>query len=178
MKSEIETAFVTESKIRFENSFKLLFHCLEQLDEQQLWWRPNDKMNSTAILVKHVCGNMRQWTITQINNSEERRNRPAEFLNDHGKTKAELIALAQTLQTDFTNALDNFDTSRLLEPRRIQGSDVTILGAMFHALTHLDGHVGQIALLTRMQLGDNYKIFWAPKTEEQRAEWKEKAPAS
>jgi hypothetical protein len=37
-------------------------------------------------------------------------------------------------------------------------------------LIHLEGHIGQIILLTRIQSGDNYKIFWTPQTSEQKAE--------
>lgn len=169
MKNAIAEEFIRESEIQFEDSFKRIFHCLDQLSEEQLWWRPNDKMNSVAILVKHVCGNVRQWIVTAINNDEDKRNRPQEFLNDNGLTKQELLSLARTLEGDFTGALGRLDSSRLTEQRLIQGYTVTLMGAMVHSLTHLEGHTGQIVLLTRIQLGENYEILWTPQTEEQRS---------
>src|SRR5450432_1449451 len=105
MKSEIAPEFIRESGNQFKDSFKRLFHCLHQLDDEQAWWRPNNKMNSVAVLVKHICGNMRQWTITAINNAEDKRNRPQEFVNDNSLTKSGLIALARNLESDFTNAI-------------------------------------------------------------------------
>jgi len=172
MEYEIGKEFLSECINRVEGSFKRLFHCLGQLDEKQIWWRPNDKMNSVAVLVKHICGNMRQWTITSINNAEDRRNRPEAFLNDNKVTKAELISLATNIKLDFISAINKLDTSRLTEQRRIQGYEVKLMSSIFQALTHMEGHVGQIILLTRIQLDDNYKVFWTPKTEEQKAEWK------
>jgi uncharacterized damage-inducible protein DinB len=172
MENEIIKEFIKESINHAEGSFKRLFHCIEQLDDKQIWWIPNDKMNSVGVLIKHICGNMRQWTITSINNTEDKRNRPEEFLNDNKLTKAELISLADTTRSDFREAVKKLDSKRLTEQKRIQGYEVSLMGAVIHVLTHMEGHVGQIILLTRTQLGEKYKIFWVPKTAEQKAERK------
>ena len=47
----------------------------------------------------------------------------------------------------------------LLRSRRIQGFDVTGLGAIFDSVTHFVGHSHQIVYITRLQLGDRYE--WA-----------------
>ena len=169
MKYTLAKEFLNESKLRIESSIQRLYHCLDQLDEKRIWWQPNDKMNSIGILIKHICGNFRQWTITNINNEEDVRDRPEEFLNDSRITKGELQQLTSRLKSDFLTAINNLDSSRLTEPRRIQGYDVTLMSAIFRALTHLEGHIGQIILLTRIQSGDNYKIFWTPQTNEEKA---------
>lgn len=170
MDNRIAVEFIKESIIRLDGSFGRLFHCLDQLDGEQIWWRANENINSVGVLVKHICGNFRQWTITQIDKTEDERNRPGEFLNDDGFTKTDLISLAADIKSDFTDAIGKLDTSRLTEARRIQGYDVTLMSAIFRALTHLEGHTGQIVLLTRIQLGNDYKIFWTPQTDEQRSE--------
>ncbi len=96
------------------------------------------------------------------------------IINGNKITKGELIQLATELKSDFVTAIDNLDPLRLIEQRRIQGYNVNLIRAIFRALTHLEGHIGQIILLTRIQLKDNYKIFWTPQTDEQRAEFKSK----
>jgi hypothetical protein len=106
-----------------------------------------------------------------MNREEDRRNRPEEFSDDKKLTKEELIRLTAELKSDFVAAIDDLDPSRLTEQRRIQGYEVTLLRAIFRALTHLEGHIGQIVLLARIQT-DDYKIFWTPQTDEQRAERK------
>jgi uncharacterized damage-inducible protein DinB len=169
MENRIDKEYVNECKLRIESSFQRLYHCLDQLDEKKIWWQPNDKMNSVGILILHICGSFRQWTITNINNTQDVRDRPEEFLNENEITKEELIQLTANLKSDFEKAINNLDSSRLTEQRRIQGYDVTLMSAIFRALVHLEGHIGQIVLLTRIQSGDNYKIFWTPQTDEQKA---------
>jgi Protein of unknown function (DUF1572) len=66
-------------------------------------------------------------------------------------------------------ALAGLDESRLLEPRRIQGFDETVLTAIWDSLTHLSGHTQEIIYVTRLQLGDEYRSFWTPSTPEQGA---------
>lgn len=171
MDDKIAAEFINEANIRFESSFSRLFHCLAQLDDGQIRWRPNENVNSVGVLVKHICGSFRQWTITQIDDSEDERHRPAEFLNDD-LTKTDIISLAEILRSDFAASIGTLDASRLAEPRRVQGYDLVLMSAIFRALTHLEGHVGQIVVLTRIQLGDNYKIFWTPQTDEQKSERK------
>ena len=170
MENTVAEDFLNECKLRIESSFQRIYHCLDQLDEKKIWWQPNDKMNSIGILIKHICGSFRQWAITSINNEEDVRHRPEEFLNDSKIDKEELTQLAATLKSDFLTVIENLDASRLTESRRIQGYNVTLMSALFRALIHLEGHIGQIILLTRIQSGDNYKIFWTPQTSEQKAE--------
>ncbi|KAB2878592.1 DUF1572 domain-containing protein [bacterium] len=174
MEKTTDKEFLNECKNRINSSFQRLYHCLEQLDDKQIWWRPNDKMNSIGILITHTCGAFRQWTITIMNNEEDVRDRPEEFLDDSKINKQELLQLATKLKSDFITAINNLDSSRLTEQRRIQGYDTTLMSAIFRALTHVEGHVGQVVLLTRIQLDHNYKIFWTPQTDEQRAERKNK----
>lgn len=155
----IGKAFLAESRYRFESCFIRLFHCLDQINENQVWWKPNERMNSIGILIKHLCGNLRQWTVIQMNNSEDFRNRDEEFKDEKKPSKKDLINLLEEVKEDFISAVDNFDPARLGEPKFIQGFNVTILAAMYHSLTHLEEHLGQIIFLTRLQLVDNYKIF-------------------
>jgi hypothetical protein len=159
MENQAGKEFCKESQIRIDSSFARLFHCLEQLDEKQLWWRPNEKMNSVAVLVKHICGNLRQRTVTPINNIEDNRDRPKEFENDGDMSKAELIALVNQINADFHEALANLDPARLTEQRHIQGYDMTLMGAIYQGVAHAEGHIGQIVLLTRIQLGEKYGMF-------------------
>ncbi len=140
---------------------------MDQIDNVQSWWQANAQMNSIGMLITHLCGSFRQWMISIMNNEVDARNRLAEFINNKNINKETLVKLVLKLESDYKTAIDNFDTSRFLEQRRIQGYKVTIMSANIRALTHLEGHIGQIVLLTRIQLGDAYKIFWTPKTPEE-----------
>jgi hypothetical protein len=67
------------------------------------------------------------------------------------------VVLAKTTATD------------LLRRRRIQGFDVTALGAIFDSVPHFVGHTHQIVYITRCLLGDAYRFEWVPETSEQGA---------
>jgi hypothetical protein len=56
-----------------------------------------------------------------------------------------------------------------MEPRRIQGFDVTGAAAIFDSVPHFRGHTQEIVHMTRLQLGDAYKFAWTPTTPEQGA---------
>lgn len=157
MNNVIAEEFIKECNARIESSSNRLIHCIEQLNENNIWWKPNTKMNSIGMLIIHICGSFRQWAITSINNEEDIRHRPDEFSNETQFTKSELIEKIITLKTDFCKAINKIDVSQLTEKRVVQGFDTTIIRAVFRALTHLEGHIGQIVLLTRIQSGDNYK---------------------
>ena len=50
----------------------------------------------------------------------------------------------------------------LLTRLRIQGFDVTALGAIFDCVPHFVGHTHQIVYITRCLLGDAYRFEWTP----------------
>jgi hypothetical protein len=41
--------FVTEARQQLEASVSLIRHCLNQLDDSQVWWRPRNDMNIRAL---------------------------------------------------------------------------------------------------------------------------------
>ena len=57
----------------------------------------------------------------------------------------------------------------LVEARLIQGSDITGLAALFNSVPHFRGHTQEIIHITRLQLGDAYRLAWVPKTKEEGA---------
>jgi len=58
--------------------------------------------------------------------------------------------------------LSELTAARLFEIRTIQNSDIACLAAIFSSVPHFWGHTQEIIHMTRMQLGDSYKIAWKP----------------
>ena len=59
--------FIEASRIFLKDDFlPKLKHCLENLTEQDLWWRPNEQSNSVGNLILHLCGNMSQWILNPM----------------------------------------------------------------------------------------------------------------
>lgn len=144
-------------------------HCLGQLTDEQVWWRPHESMNSIGNLILHLSGNVRQWIVAGIGGAPDVRDRSREFSEIQVIPKDELLGRLEEVVSEASEALSKMTTAEMLRPRRIQGFEVSGLGAIFDSVPHFKGHTQEIIGLTRMQLGDNYKFDWVPKTAEEGA---------
>ncbi|HTL28137.1 MAG TPA: DUF1572 family protein [Tepidisphaeraceae bacterium] len=142
-------------------------HCAAQLTNDQLWWRPRPEMNSIANLMLHLSGNIRQWVIAGVTQAKDTRNRPGEFNDRSNQSKNEILAKLQATVNEADEVLSHLTAAKLIEPRRIQGFDTTVLSAILDSVPHFRGHVQEIIHMTREQLGEKYKFDFVPKDEEQ-----------
>jgi hypothetical protein len=165
----VSNAYLAASRHRLSEAVKRIKHCLGQLNDEQIWWRPHDSMNSIANLILHLCGNVRQWIIAGVGSAADVRNRPGEFAERSRITKAELIRQLDEIAQHTDAVLARLSERELLQPRRIQGFEETALSAIFDSLTHFQGHTQEIVFLTRLQLGNAYQFAWVPATREQGA---------
>lgn len=97
------------------------------------------------------------------------RDRPKEISDQGPIGKDELHRRLDMAVAEAKAALAKVSAADLLERRRIQGFDVTGLGAIFHSASHFRGHTQEIVHMTRIQLGDEYKFAFVPTTPEQGA---------
>lgn len=154
--------FQTESSNLLDQAMIKLENCFEQLSEQQVWWRPQDNLNSIGNLVLHSCGNLRQWAIASLTNQSDDRQRDKEFSADGDYTKGELLALARTTVDSAKSVIAAAGEKQLATLYEIQGFSVTGLNAILHTTSHFVGHTHQVIMLTRIQLGDSYQFAWSP----------------
>jgi hypothetical protein len=166
--TDVTTAFLAESRRNLIASHTRIEHCLNQLTDDQLWSRPNPDMNAIANLLLHLSGNVGQWITSAIENTPPTRNRPAEF-SEKGPIPKQ--ALRDQLQQTITRALAAIDSiktpDQLLAPRHVQGNDTTILTAIYHSVSHFEGHTQEIISMTRQLKGNQYAFLWTPKTPQQ-----------
>ncbi len=135
-----------------------------QLDDQDLFWRPDPAGNSIAVIVNHLWGNMlSRWTDFLTSDGEkEWRQRDLEF-EEVIKTREELMEKWEEGWACVFNALDsvnkeNFDTKVF-----IRNEPHTIVEAVNRQLAHYASHVGQILFIGKMALGENWKSPTIPK---------------
>jgi hypothetical protein len=162
-------AYTAEGRRRLVACHERIKHCLGQLDDAQVWWRPRETMNSIGNLLLHLCGNVRQWIIGGVRGLPDDRNRPQEFAQRGPLPKEQLLRRLETVVREADEVLATVTDSQLLEPRRIQGFDETVLSALFDSIAHFNGHTQEIVCITRLQLGEAYRLAWKPETPEQGA---------
>lgn len=153
----------------FDQCLTKITHCLDQLSDEQVWWRPREEMNSIGNLLLHLTGNVRQWVISGLGTAADVRNRPAEFSQRGPIPKQELLEQLRQAVADAKSVIVQRTAADMLAVRRVQGWDVSGWKAVFDCVPHFKGHTQEIICLTRLQLGDAYKFHWQPQTPEQGA---------
>ena len=158
----IANEFCVHSADLLDQSMIKILHCLDQLSEDQIWWRPEASMNSIGNLCVHLEGNLRQWGVVPFDDSIDQRDREQEFSADLRVTANELKNSLETVVNEAKTAWLSLDAETLLEPTNIQGFDVTLLHAISHTSSHFVGHAHQIISLARLQLANEYQFQWSP----------------
>jgi hypothetical protein len=158
-----------EATHELDSALSKIKHCLDQLNDEQVWWRSRPSLNSIGNLILHLCGNVRQWIIAGLGGAADVRDRPTEFAEPGPIPKDELLRSLDAVVNEAKAVLGRLTARDLLEVRRIQGFDVTGLGAIFSSIPHFRGHTQEIVHLTRLQLGDAYRFAWKPATPEEGA---------
>ena len=134
--------------------------CVDELSEEQLWWRPNEQTNSVGNLVLHVSGSMRHYLSRGVGGIEYHRDRPAEFAERGPIPRAQLLATFDETISQAGGILDSFDTSRFLEPTDEQNYVPTVFDLIFNIAIHLATHAGQIVFVTKMLKEGSLDELW------------------
>jgi len=166
--TDVTQGFVAEASHVFRASLQRIEHCVNQLSDEQIWWRPRAEMNSIGNLMLHLSGNVGQWVVAAVGNVPSKRNRPAEFAQREAIAKEQLLRTLREAVEGAVRAIESIKKSeQLLQGRRIQGNDTNLLTAIFHAASHFEGHTQEIIGMTRQILGNEYQYLWKPQTPEQ-----------
>jgi hypothetical protein len=166
---ELAAVVGTAAAHELESALNRIKHCLGQLNDEQMWRRSQPSLNSIGNLILHLCGNLRQWIVSGVGGASDARNRPAEFAERGPIPKDELMRKLEAVVKEAKGVLAGVDARQLAEDRRIQGFDVTGVAAIFDSIPHFRGHTQEIVHMTRLQLGDAYRLAWEPKTPEEGA---------
>ena len=167
--SQVTAAFLDGLSHELRGGLEKIGHCLRQLDEEQVWWRPTPDQNSIANLILHLEGNVRQWIVSGVGGEADVRDRPREFAESGPIEKRELLARLADVVDLSIQIISNQTADALLKQRRIQGFDTNAAGAIVHSVAHFQGHSQEIVSLTRQQLTDQYEFHFVPQSEEQGA---------
>jgi len=133
--------------------------CLAEISDEDLWWRPNPESNSIGNLLLHLAGNIRQWVVCGIGGAPDAREREKEFAAGEGHGREELVGLLASTLGEVDRVLADLSADALAERRVIQGMDVTVLEALYHAVEHFSGHTYQIVYITKLRTGSDLGFY-------------------
>lgn len=124
---------------------------VETMTDEGVWWRPNEQSNSVGNLLLHLNGNVRQWILGGVGRQSNARHRAAEFAARSGPPASILLADLDRTLDEVDRVLAGLTDADLVEPRTIQGRDITVLAAVFHVVEHFSQHLGQIILMAKLR---------------------------
>lgn len=130
---------------------RMIDAAVSQLSDAELHQRPSPNVNSVAVILRHLSGNLlSRWTDFLTTDGEKPgRDRDREFTDWEGD-RASLLAYFDSGWGALTRAIGQIDASNMDQPVFIRGERHSMADALLRSLTHLSYHVGQIALIARM----------------------------
>jgi hypothetical protein len=164
MAALFSTSYLQDSVRVFENYKTLAERAMAQVTDEHLFTILDHEMNSIALIVKHMAGNMRsRWTDFLTTDGEKPdRNRDSEFVEPPA-TRAALLALwEQGWQHVFTaiQPLTEEDLSRAVT---IRGEAHSVMQAINRQIAHYAYHCGQIVLLAKHFNHDSWQSLSLPR---------------
>jgi uncharacterized damage-inducible protein DinB len=161
-------AFLRQARFRLREDYLIKIKlALAAVNDEQVWWRPNDTNNCIGNLLLHLCGNARQWIVAGIGGAADVRARAAEFAAQGTLDKQDLLALLETTLAEVDSVLAQVESTltttsseavlqRIIVP---QGFPQTVLDAIFHVVEHFSYHTGQIILLAKYLSGQPTQFY-------------------
>ena len=160
MSKTASQAFIDHSlEYLSEDYLPKIKRCIHVLSEDEIWWRPNENSNSVGNLVLHLTGNLRQWVVSGVGGEADIRKRQQEFDEVGPVATDKLMFRFEQVVQEACDALRNLDTNMLLETRRVQGNEVTVMYAIYHAVEHFSTHTGQIIFITKLMKGQDMNFY-------------------
>ncbi len=150
------------SELLRDEFFPRIRMAVEQLSDEQIWWRPNEASNSVGNLILHLTGNVGQWIVGGVGKKSFARDRDKEFNERTVISSSELLGNMERTLKSVADVLGGLDASSLTERRMIQGDDVTVLQAIYHVVEHFSMHTGQILLLTKIITAKDLRMYEFP----------------
>ena len=135
-----------------------------QLSEKQLLRQDSELENSVAVIVNHLWGNMlSRWTDFRTTDGEKDfRDRDQEF-EQVIASKEEMLRKWEEGWSCLFATLGELKPDEMEELVYIRNQGHTITEAINRQLCHYAYHVGQIVLLGKINLKDNWKSLSIPK---------------
>ncbi|HEY6505432.1 MAG TPA: DUF1572 family protein [Chitinophagaceae bacterium] len=148
---------------------------LDQLNDADLHYQPNDESNSIAVIIQHMTGNMlSRWTNLLTEDGEkEWRERDDEFAV-HNYSKKQLLDIWEKGWKCFLDTLESLQEEDLLKIIYIRQEGLTVIDAINRQLAHYPYHVGQVVYIGRIIKDHAWKNLSIPKGHSQQYNQNEK----
>jgi hypothetical protein len=164
MAHRFTTSYLEDSLTVFRYYKNLAEKAIAQVTDDQLTAVLDGEMNSIAVIVKHMAGNMRsRWTDFLTTDGEKPdRDRETEFAAPPS-TRGELLTLWEQGWQCLFNALEPMSAHDLDRTVTIRGEAHSAMQAINRQVAHYPYHCGQIVFLAKHFQHANWKSLSVPR---------------
>jgi hypothetical protein len=164
MALELTTSYLVDSLALLRHYKSIAERAIAQVTDDQLTVVLDPEMNSIALLVKHLAGNMRSRFTDFLTSDGEKpdRHRDREFENP-AKTRAELLEQWERGWRCAFAALEPLGEGDLSRTVTIRGEPHSVMQAVNRQVAHYAYHIGQIVFLAKHLQHDKWKSLSVPR---------------
>jgi len=135
---------------------------LDQLNEEELNWRPNESSNSIANLIIHIEGNIGERVSKGINKKDYDRHRDEEF-EQVIKKKSELTEILERSFFELIETTKNMTEELMSQSQIVRNKERSNLDILMQCATHFSEHLGQVLYIGKMIRNHDYITTSIPK---------------
>lgn len=120
------------------------------LDDEQIWFRPNQSSNSIGNLVLHLNGSLDLYLNRNMGGIPFQRDRPGEFADRRLLPRAELLQAFDSMMERAEGTFDRLDGGSLSGPSPEPEKYQLLVEDLISVAVHLATHTGQIVWIAKM----------------------------
>ena len=143
---------------------------VDMLDDEQLWWRPNEESNSVGNIVLHLTGSLNHFLNRNLGGIEYTRDREAEFAERRSVPKSELMAMFDDMVSRAERTFASLTPERLDEPSPEPWMCTIVFEDLLNVAVHLASHASQVVWIAKMLHGGAIGELWM-KTHREGGAW-------
>jgi hypothetical protein len=148
-----------ESALHEFNKYKAAGEkAMAQLDDGQLYWKPQPEANNIAVLIQHLSGNMvSRWTDFLTTDGEKPTRSIAAEFQDERKSREELMMVWSKGWKHLHAGLAALNEGDLSKTITIRAEPHSVVQAINRQIAHCAYHVGQIVWIAKALQAEKWK---------------------
>jgi hypothetical protein len=157
MSHSLQVAVAHALSDELDAAFGRIKHCVRQLTDDQVWWRPRPEMNPIGNLLLHLCGNVKQFIVSVIGGEPDDRDRASEFTSREAIPGPELVRRLESVVERARVVIAASSEDELCRVRAVRTENWSGIQTIVRSVAHFRGHTQEIIHVTRMILADRYE---------------------
>ena len=130
------------------------------LDDEQIWWRPNESSNSIGNLILHLNGSINLYLNRNMGSLHFERDRPAEFAERRTLSRQELLQAFDSMIVNAEATFAAMDAATLSAPSPEPEKYQLLVEDLISVAVHLATHTGQIVWIAKMLCEGAIRETW------------------